>query len=53
MACGKLNVKSLITHTFAFEDAADAYQVLTEDKSALGILLTYTSDPATRWDDGV
>jgi len=48
MACGKLNVKPLITQAFAFEDAADAYQVLTQDKSALGILLTYTSDPATR-----
>lgn len=44
MASGQLNVKPLITHRFAFENAPSAYQVLTEDTSALGILLQYTSD---------
>ncbi|HBY55627.1 MAG TPA: dehydrogenase [Coxiellaceae bacterium] len=48
MSTGKLNVKPLITHRFAFEDAPKVYQLLTEDKSALGILLQYTSDVARR-----
>ena len=43
LASGQLDVKPLITHRFAFEDAARAYQTLTEDKSGLGILLKYTS----------
>jgi predicted dehydrogenase/threonine dehydrogenase-like Zn-dependent dehydrogenase len=43
LASGQLDVKPLITHRFAFEDAARAYQTLTEDKSCLGILLKYTS----------
>ena len=48
MASGRLNVKPLITHSFAFEDAEEAYQVLIGDSSVLGILLTYTSDPVVR-----
>lgn len=48
MASGQLNVKPLISHRFKFEDAPQAYQVLTEDKSGLGILLQYTSDPSSR-----
>ena len=48
MASGQLNVKPLITHRFAFEDAENAYKTLTEDKSGLGILLQYTSDVDSR-----
>jgi predicted dehydrogenase/threonine dehydrogenase-like Zn-dependent dehydrogenase len=48
LASGQLNVKPLITHRFAFEDAAQAYQTLTEDKAGLGILLKYNSDTAER-----
>lgn len=48
LASGQLNVKALITHRFAFEDAADAYAALTEDKSGLGMLLQYTSAVAER-----
>ncbi|MDP3816906.1 bi-domain-containing oxidoreductase [Pseudomonas sp.] len=48
LACGQLDVKPLITHRFAFEDAPQAYQTLTEDKSGLGILLEYRSDVAER-----
>ena len=48
LASGQLNVKPLITHRFAFEDAPKAYQMLTEDKSGLGFLLQYTSPVATR-----
>lgn len=48
LAAGQLNVKPLITHRFAFEDAPAAYQQLTEDKSGLGILLTYGAALADR-----
>jgi threonine dehydrogenase-like Zn-dependent dehydrogenase len=44
MAAGRLNVKPLITHRFAFEDAPRAYEMLAEGKEAyLGILLEYGS----------
>lgn len=42
LASGQLEVKSLITHRVAFEDAQQAYQTLTDEKSALGILLQYS-----------
>lgn len=48
MSGGLLDVKSLITHRFKFEDASDAYELLTNDKSALGILLQFESEPSTR-----
>lgn len=40
MAAGLLNVKPLITHRFAIEDAIEAYKLLDEP-SALGIVLEY------------
>ena len=40
---GLLDVSALITHRFAFEDAVQAYESLSTDKSCLGILLQYTS----------
>lgn len=48
LASGQLEVKPLITHRFAFEDATKAYEALTNDKSGLGILLQYTSPVVTR-----
>jgi predicted dehydrogenase/threonine dehydrogenase-like Zn-dependent dehydrogenase len=48
LATGQLDVKSLITHRFAFEDAALAYQTLSEDPAGLGILLRYTSPAVSR-----
>lgn len=48
MAQGQLNVKPLITHNYLFEEAFAAYQALTDDKQALGILLHYQSDFASR-----
>ncbi|MCK0512715.1 bi-domain-containing oxidoreductase [Aromatoleum buckelii] len=48
LASGRLDVKPLVTHRFAFEDAPQAYQALTDDKAGLGILLQYTSDVAAR-----
>lgn len=48
LANGQLDVKPLITHRFAFEEAPKAYEVLSEDGSGLGILLQYASANETR-----
>ncbi|BDU38857.1 bi-domain-containing oxidoreductase [Vibrio nigripulchritudo] len=48
MAGGQLNVKPLITHRILFENATEAYDLLTSDKSALGILLQYSSASESR-----
>lgn len=48
LAAGTLNVDPLITHRFDFEDAPQAYNVLTEDQAGLGILLQYPSAIASR-----
>mgnify|MGYP000147277490 CR=1 FL=1 len=45
---GQIDVAPLITHRFAFEDATQAYDSLTADKSGLGILLHYGSPPGER-----
>lgn len=44
MADGRLNVDPLITHTFSFEDAAEAYKLLEGDGFHLGIILEYPRD---------
>lgn len=41
LSSGKLDVKSLISHRYSFDDALDGYATLTNEKSALGILLQY------------
>lgn len=41
MANGQLDVTSLITHRQPFEQAPAAYETLTTNQNALGILLTY------------
>jgi len=41
MAAGKIETEPLISYRFPLEQAVDAYRVLTEDRSALGILLHY------------
>ncbi|MCK0107319.1 bi-domain-containing oxidoreductase [Marinobacter sp. S0848L] len=48
MASGQLDVTPLITHRFDFEKAPEAYDTLTTDKSALGILLEYHSSADIR-----
>ncbi len=54
MASQKLRVKSLITHRFPIEHAAEAYEIITGRKKEafLGVLLTYPQDvsgvPASR-----
>jgi len=40
MASGQLDVRPMISHRFALDDALEAYQQL-ENKSSLGILLSY------------
>ena len=41
MASGMIDISQLVTHRFAFVEAPKAYDLLTEDKGALGILLEY------------
>ncbi|WP_283190305.1 bi-domain-containing oxidoreductase [Pseudomonas sp. PMCC200344] len=53
LASRQLDVKPLVSQRFAFEDAAKAYSMLTEDKSGLGICLDYTSDVAERTNKSV
>lgn len=48
LASGQLDVKPLITHRFAFEDAPKAYEALTADTTGLGMLLLYTSPTQER-----
>lgn len=44
MAAGKLDVSSLISHRYLFDDAVQAYQTLVESSDVLGILLQYPQD---------
>jgi predicted dehydrogenase/threonine dehydrogenase-like Zn-dependent dehydrogenase len=48
LACGRLDVKPLITNRFAFEDAPNAYEALTRDNTGLGTLLLYSSPNSQR-----
>lgn len=41
MASGRLNVEPLISSRIPFDDASQAYDLLTNDKSTLGVLLHY------------
>jgi predicted dehydrogenase/threonine dehydrogenase-like Zn-dependent dehydrogenase len=41
LSTGKLDVRTLISHRYLFSDALEAYKTLTEDKTALGIILNY------------
>ena len=45
MADGRINVEPLISHRFKFRDAVKAYDVLSKDRNALGILLEYENIP--------
>lgn len=42
MSSGFLDIKPLITHRKPFEQAPKAYEILTSDKSAIGIMLSYS-----------
>jgi predicted dehydrogenase/threonine dehydrogenase-like Zn-dependent dehydrogenase len=45
MARGSLNVKPLISHRVAIEDATSAYELVTGSEPALGIILEYPDTP--------
>ncbi len=47
MSEGKLNVDPLVTHQYDFEDAVTAYQTLSEDRTAVGIVLNYPKTEIT------
>ncbi len=44
MKAARLSVSELVTHQYAIDDAEKAYGTLQNDKSALGILLSYPND---------
>ncbi|NQZ79916.1 MAG: zinc-binding dehydrogenase [Colwellia sp.] len=44
MSLRKIDVKPLISHRYLFNDALSAYQTLTDNKQALGILLQYQNN---------
>jgi predicted dehydrogenase/D-arabinose 1-dehydrogenase-like Zn-dependent alcohol dehydrogenase len=53
MAGGQIDTSVLTTHRFAFEKAPEAYNTLTEDQSALGIILEYNHSVEDRHVDAV
>ncbi len=46
MADGRLNLEPLISHNFDFDDAVKAYETISSDKTALGVILNYTEGAA-------
>jgi predicted dehydrogenase/threonine dehydrogenase-like Zn-dependent dehydrogenase len=48
MAAGALDLRPLVSHRFGVRDAGKAYEVLVNERSALGIVLVYdgATDPA-------
>jgi len=48
MADGRLVTAPLVSHRFAFEEAAKAYETLTTESDVLGLLLTYDGPSADR-----
>ncbi|MGV0879222.1 bi-domain-containing oxidoreductase [Martelella sp. FLE1502] len=53
LASGALDVAPLISHRVAFTEAPRAYELLSTDKAALGILLTYDHDAEERHQQSV
>jgi len=47
MRSGTLKVDELITHNYSIDQASDAYDVIAEDNSALGVILNYPNDVST------
>ena len=50
LACGTLRTEQLISHRFAVEQAANAYELLSSPEPSLGIILSYSerADPEQR-----
>lgn len=44
LADGRINVEPLISHRFAFTDAAQAYELIGSSAPSLGVLLQYPTD---------
>jgi predicted dehydrogenase/threonine dehydrogenase-like Zn-dependent dehydrogenase len=44
LAAGRLDARPLVSHRFALEDAARAYDIVAGSEPSLGILLTYGND---------
>lgn len=44
---GSLQTKALISHRFPFDESEKAYDVVSTDKQALGIVLQYENSPST------
>ena len=53
MASGLLDIEPLISHRVPFEEASRAYELLSADKSALGILLTHEHEIEPRHHDKI
>jgi predicted dehydrogenase len=45
MAKGRLDLDGMVSHRFSFADVGQAYQVLSEGGSSMGLLLEYPKDP--------
>ena len=50
MSSGQLDPTKLISHRFDFEDAPQAYDALADDDSVLGIVLSYETSLANRFE---
>lgn len=48
MESGKINVGKLISHKIKFERVAEAYELLTNDKDSLGLLLQYSPNKLSK-----
>ena len=48
MESGKINVGKLISHKIKFEKVAEAYELLTNDKDSLGLLLQYNPNELSK-----
>jgi predicted dehydrogenase/threonine dehydrogenase-like Zn-dependent dehydrogenase len=53
LSSGTINFKGLISKSFLFEDAVEAYDYLNKSKDALGIIINYTSDENDRKKESV
>lgn len=47
MRSGTLTVDELITHTYSIDQASDAYDAISADNSALGVIMHYPNDVST------
>jgi len=47
IASGAIRVDELITHHFEIDRAAEAYEIVSNDPTALGVVLTYAPDEST------